>query len=1061
LRLSIPQYKKLSMELNIPEEYLQNKDINFDELVKIITNDLGNELLLKNGLSCVLGCSPSMRNRIVKRLFENRQAEKIKQLLNVFLLGAESNVDKILSGNYDHLILELNLEEMDELLNNAELNQVNLSEKIRGLYPLPINDCTVIPLLSASTKLKMEELQNPCIDYIEYEKGIELCYDESGEIDMVWAGENAAKDIFTSETLSWFLENASTLLNHTTCFTVYGCSGRLAVPESICQLTSLQALRIKDTIIESLPEDLGNLQRLRILGIDLSRSGSEVTLPDGIASLEPLEYLGIKNLGENKKLPSFDKLKKLKELSLIDCKGISHLPEEIYHLKQLKLLNLKGCKSLEYLSENLSNLKNLCELDLRDCKNLGKLPVTFCPRKIFRLETCMKFIGGAKSTTSFSNDEHFRISLHKLFSNNPFYWTPPNTMKFSEEEKLEQERLTNIISGYPPEECSNVINFMFSPLEWYSQMKEKGQLNSFHKVLSHKFANCEEYKPEVFENLFNDLLNYHDPQRKEDFAKFFVEEFLLSKDETKLQKSILLLNHANKLKNRRIPGMLLSSFVVLDDEDRVQVQLLDNICISTKISKDATWVRSINRGLFALASCKELSPEQKTEIITKVTTLSGNIYENKKVLEIRMNVMTSIIGLELGHEISENVDFNHISEILDSYLINNFDLDIDNLPSKYAATLGKWRNLPAVFSYLESLKSQGNKDYIDIYESFIKSVIDGQFKENRYSLESNIHLREVFTNRAELFQEWKKEETIKVKDLENDLFLCSMSEYESVFDLFRDKIINSSCIGKDWAERYPQLFEVFCENANLNEKITVLKNMLQKNPGEKDVQLQLRILQFCSRGNINILTDEEIDLIRSELNIINELVNNSAFNEAFSTLLTPLGGLEHHSELEVVDTDNPNDLLLSGTEIPGSCQHIENSIHNIGLLAPILNGQIRLVAIKNSQGKIRGRRFLKILIDENNVPALYQSAYYGYLETLDRVINAMSMRRARAMQLPLYRWRRELSKLPIGGLRSMGGPAPYEYVDAHQIGLVLNGEYTIMRKKSDSIYDDNSRKAGA
>ena len=149
----------------------------------------------------------------------------------------------------------------------------------------------------------------------------------------------------------------------------------------------------------------------------------------------------------------------------------------------------------------------------------------------------------------------------------------------------------------------------------------------------------------------------------------------------------------------------------------------------------------------------------------------------------------------------------------------------------------------------------------------------------------------------------------------------------------------------------------------------------------------------------------------------------------------------------VVETDDPEDLLLCGTEVDGSCQSIHREGTNKCLLGYVLDGKNRLVAVKNKDGEIVARCILKMLWDEER-PVLLQERVYLKFSVDDKVKKALAnLCRAKAERLgiPLVASAEDanssLASYPKS-LSSLGCRAPFEYSDAGWLGMT-NGQFII------------------
>lgn len=80
-----------------------------------------------------------------------------------------------------------------------------------------------------------------------------------------------------------------------------------------------------------------------------------------------------------------------------------------------------------------------------------------------------------------------------------------------------------------------------------------------------------------------------------------------------------------------------------------------------------------------------------------------------------------------------------------------------------------------------------------------------------------------------------------------------------------------------------------------------------------------------------------------------------------------------------METDDPYDCLLSGTKIAGSCQRVDGSPNlNKALVGYLLNGETRLITVKDKSGKIVARSVFCLLWDGTK-PILLQEKIYNNL----------------------------------------------------------------------------------
>ncbi len=129
------------------------------------------------------------------------------------------------------------------------------------------------------------------------------------------------------------------------------------VPPSFAKLTDLSILTLSSPVLKSLPENIGNLKKLKYLTF----GGDIKSLPDSFCNLSSLESLVAS--GEFEYLPKeFGKLHNLVEMT-IESGKLKALPETFGQLKSLKRLKLKG-NAITSLPSSFFDLPVLNALDL-------------------------------------------------------------------------------------------------------------------------------------------------------------------------------------------------------------------------------------------------------------------------------------------------------------------------------------------------------------------------------------------------------------------------------------------------------------------------------------------------------------------------------------------------------------------------------------------------------------------------------------------------------------------------------------------------------------------------
>lgn len=151
--------------------------------------------------------------------------------------------------------------------------------------------------------------------------------------------------------------------------------------------------------------------------------------------------------------------------------------------------------------------------------------------------------------------------------------------------------------------------------------------------------------------------------------------------------------------------------------------------------------------------------------------------------------------------------------------------------------------------------------------------------------------------------------------------------------------------------------------------------------------------------------------------------------------------LDNQDRYQVIETDDPNHILLMGTEVYGSSLNVDASpSFTKVLLGNWLDGKNRLCLVCNEHGTIVARTLLRILIDTQGRPVLYMSDYYTVADAEDNhfkskylaLLTSIAKKKAIYLGIPLVNTyilpqAEKLIDYPYR-LQAKEKPVPYEYV---------------------------------
>ncbi|ESR35603.1 hypothetical protein CICLE_v10018419mg, partial [Citrus x clementina] len=198
------------------------------------------------------------------------------------------------------------------------------------------------------------------------------------------------------------------------------------VSSSTLRLKSLSSLQIIDCKkLERLPDELGNLEALRVLKVE---EAAIREVPESLSQLAFLSELKLKNCSELEYISSnIFKLKSFIYIEISNCSNLKSFPKipscnidgsTGIERPSSSTLRSENCSSLVSLSSSLCMLKSLSSLQIIDCKKLERLPESLVkgtairevPESLGQLSTLVRL------DLSTNNLERTPASLYQLSS---------------------------------------------------------------------------------------------------------------------------------------------------------------------------------------------------------------------------------------------------------------------------------------------------------------------------------------------------------------------------------------------------------------------------------------------------------------------------------------------------------------------------------------------------------------------------------------------------------------------------------------------------------------------
>jgi hypothetical protein len=478
----------------------------------------------------------------------------------------------------------------------------------------------------------------------------------------------------------------------------------------------------------------------------------------------------------------------------------------------------------------------------------------------------------------------------------------------------------------------------------------------------------------------------------------------------------------------------------LDDERLYLIALFSTLAgIETKMTKrvcdelpktkykDAKLMAPINELMCALYKSCSLSPEEKERLLGLIFShppvkgereskpeFSKRLDEYRKSRQNWIAAVHSLLYFSLEESLKNITNTTELVSQWQVFMGKTFYIKADIL-NKFFPTFGNSKRCPnGLFTYaarLQTLPKAERDVLMPLLGKFANAVLDGTFPKVRYSFADNPHLKAIFSGNEELLKKWQTPFPII-----------------QVQTLMRNALAYRH-LGADQDAKYPELKAILDGTFKDADEGIVRNCAIVLNPETALPELKSAVIELQK-----LFPSADVQ-----------------FHHDLKEMMATLD--PNPSELFTIeDTDAWEDFLMMGTEVFDSCQNIQGDpALNKCLLSPFGDGKNRLMdATERSSGKILGRIVFRVHPDTNNNLVLFVEKLYTRRGVDEKRIRQKILegckQKAQTMGIALTVSASDNSALNANkyphALKSLGGPAPYEYVDALH-GIQKNGIYSI------------------
>lgn len=458
---------------------------------------------------------------------------------------------------------------------------------------------------------------------------------------------------------------------------------------------------------------------------------------------------------------------------------------------------------------------------------------------------------------------------------------------------------------------------------------------------------------------------------------------------------------------------LLSLFLLeLQEKDRSleEGKWVKSLKKAKEFCRDKIKLKILLDTLSSLARTKKLSQKEQFAIMEAAFKS-----DSKKTCNLFF-IIQGLIQLGQIEKLKETKDFETLfQEVFKDFI--PLKKEYNDFGDVYLKEFGSCRMNTSLFIYAARLKrlAQTSSMALDHLAIFLESVLDGTFYDKRYD---QAHLHQVFNGREELKRGWKQGGRKELKELRE-----GKVDY---LDFFKLKILE----GRLDPIKYP-LLKSYLDDPS--------KTFERKEGAGESFQKEAMALMQCKGLEGQIACLKKMSALLAKEDPKARLIHD------IEGVLADLIRKKKYDSWVLVDTDHFWDLFRSGTDVTGSCLRADGDPeYSKCLLTYLLDGKIRLFAIKDEEGKIVVRSIVRILWDEQTEsPILLQERMYpdAIDGDLKRKLNAWISERAKELKLRLFLVNNDGLNESVS-LRSFKGNIPWEYVDSIE-SIREYGDYTI------------------
>lgn len=359
----------------------------------------------------------------------------------------------------------------------------------------------------------------------------------------------------------------------------------------------------------------------------------------------------------------------------------------------------------------------------------------------------------------------------------------------------------------------------------------------------------------------------------------------------------------------------------------------------------------------------------------------------------KLKVVKSMLQLKATDALDKLLKVNPLTEVeihkeYNQLIKSSLNLeDIENFEETWKQNVvKKFRDPSIALTYMATLHSRINDNILlarKALSNFMQWVLTGEVEKQRFSEQMAPTYHLIKEKNPEFAEIWKETPSYTVDSLNG-----------SKQDLDLKKALKEIS-----SENYPFMPKSF---ENPEQRIQEIDNIDRENRATK-VKTPKELIIEKNLLSLLRITDkkEQIQLLSKISKWTSKLNNGSSFAKVVDGWKEELQKKKSFVEITV----DPYDLLAQGTELQRSCQKVTKSPHLCcGLAKRLISGDIRLLVVKDPQGKMIGRTVLRLMVNENKEPVVFVEQFYVNDNNAEvrEAMNKAVEKEAKRWNIPVY-----------------------------------------------------------